>query len=141
MRPVTLITGASAGIGMALAHEFARHGHELLLIARREQRLAELADAIAAQGHKRPLLLPVDLAQPDARPHHPEQAAGAGAGGAPLPWLPSGAPGGSAGCACKTAGAPSDAVSAAPNDASTMKRVNLRTQLSYGSFTSAADRG
>ena len=51
MRPVTLITGASAGIGTALAYEFARHGHELLLIARREQRLAELADAIAAQGH------------------------------------------------------------------------------------------
>ena len=66
MRPVTLITGASAGIGTALAHEFARHGHELLLIARREQRLAELADAIAAQGHKRPLILPLDLAAPDA---------------------------------------------------------------------------
>jgi short-subunit dehydrogenase len=66
MRPVTLITGASAGIGSALAHVFARHGHELLLIARREQRLAELADAIAAQGHKRPLLLPLDLARPDA---------------------------------------------------------------------------
>src|SRR5258705_8786938 len=66
MRPVTLITGASAGIGTALAHEFARHGHELLLIARREQRLAELADAIATQGHKPPLLLPVDLGAPDA---------------------------------------------------------------------------
>ena len=66
MRPVTLITGASAGIGTALAHEFARHGHELLLIARREQRLAELADAIAAQGHERPLLLPLDLGTPDA---------------------------------------------------------------------------
>ena len=66
MRPVTLITGASAGIGRALAHVFAQHGHELLLIARREQRLAELASAIAAQGHKRPLLLPLDLAQPDA---------------------------------------------------------------------------
>jgi uncharacterized protein len=66
MRPVTLITGASAGIGTALAHEFARHGHELLLIARREQRLAELADTIAAQGRKRPLILPLDLAAPDA---------------------------------------------------------------------------
>jgi len=66
MRPVTLITGASAGIGTALACEFARHGHELLLIARREPRLAELADAIAAQGHKRPLIFPVDLALPDA---------------------------------------------------------------------------
>jgi len=66
MRPVTLITGASAGIGSALAHVFARHGHELLLIARREQMLAELADAIAAQGHKRPLMLPLDLARRDA---------------------------------------------------------------------------
>jgi len=59
MRPVTLITGASAGIGRALAHVFAQHGHELLLIARREQRLAELASTIAAQGHKRPLMLPL----------------------------------------------------------------------------------
>jgi short-subunit dehydrogenase len=66
MRPVTLITGASSGIGAALAHEFARHGRELVLIARREQRLAELADAIAGQGHKRPLMLPIDLAAPDA---------------------------------------------------------------------------
>src|SRR3954451_317970 len=66
MRPVTLITGASAGVGTAVAHEFAGQGHELLLIARGEQRLAELADAIAAQGHKRPLLLPLDLGAPDA---------------------------------------------------------------------------
>ena len=66
MRPVTLITGASAGIGTALAHVFARHGHELMLIARREQRLAELADAIAAQGHKRPMTLPIDLTAADA---------------------------------------------------------------------------
>jgi len=66
MRPVTLITGASAGIGTALAHVFAENGHELVLIARREGRLAELADAIAARGHKRPILLPVDLAKPDA---------------------------------------------------------------------------
>ena len=66
MRPVTLITGASAGIGTALAHEFARQGHELLLIARREQKLAELADAIAAKGHRKPLFLPVDLELADA---------------------------------------------------------------------------
>src|SRR5215475_1122558 len=66
MRPVTLITGASAGIGSALVHVFAQHGHELILIARREQKLAELANALAAQGHKRPLLLPLDLARPDA---------------------------------------------------------------------------
>lgn len=66
MRPITMITGASAGIGAALAHVFARHGHELVLVARREPRLAELADAIAATGRKRPITLPLDLAQPDA---------------------------------------------------------------------------
>jgi len=61
MRPVTLITGASAGIGTALAHVFAEQGHELLLIARREKKLAELADTIAANGHAKPLFVPVDL--------------------------------------------------------------------------------
>ena len=65
-RPVTLITGASAGIGAALAHEFSAHGHELVLIARREQALAALADAIAAKGRARPTVLPADLARVDA---------------------------------------------------------------------------
>lgn len=66
MRPITLITGASAGIGTALARVFARHGHELVLVARREERLTELADAIAAPDGKRPIVLPLDLTQPDA---------------------------------------------------------------------------
>jgi len=65
-RPVTLITGASAGIGAALAHEFAAHGHELVLIARREQALARLAEAIAAKGAPRPTVMRADLARLDA---------------------------------------------------------------------------
>jgi short-subunit dehydrogenase len=65
-RPVTLITGASAGIGAALAHVFAAHGHEPVLIARREQRLVDLAEAVAATGHQRPIVVPMDLARPDA---------------------------------------------------------------------------
>lgn len=65
-RPVTLITGASAGIGAALAHEFAAHGHELVLTARREQALAALADAIAAKGAPRPTVLRADLTRTDA---------------------------------------------------------------------------
>jgi short-subunit dehydrogenase len=65
-RPVTLITGASAGIGAALAYTFAKQGHELLLVARREQRLRELAGEIAALGHKRPHVEPVDLERRDA---------------------------------------------------------------------------
>ena len=64
-RPVTLITGASSGIGAALAHEFAANGHELVLIARREQALAALADAIAAKGTSRPTVLPADVARTD----------------------------------------------------------------------------
>jgi uncharacterized protein len=66
MRPVTLITGASSGIGAELAHVFAEHGHELVLTARREAELEALASAVAAAGHARPLVLPVDLAQRDA---------------------------------------------------------------------------
>jgi short-subunit dehydrogenase len=65
-RPVTLITGASAGIGAALARVFARNGHALMLVARREQRLVALADEIAALGHPRPHVHPVDLERCDA---------------------------------------------------------------------------
>jgi uncharacterized protein len=65
-RPITLITGASAGIGAALARTFARNGHELMLVARREQKLRELADEIAALGKPRPQFQAVDLEQRDA---------------------------------------------------------------------------
>src|SRR5438105_2267965 len=65
MTPVTLITGASAGIGAELARVFASHGHALVLVARREQRLNELAAEIAATGRAKPLVLAMDLAAPD----------------------------------------------------------------------------
>jgi uncharacterized protein len=66
MKPVTLITGASAGIGAELARVFAAHGHELVLTARREDRLAALADEIAASGAPRPTVLAADLGERDA---------------------------------------------------------------------------
>ena len=66
MSPVTLITGASAGIGSELARVFARHGHALALTARRKERLDALAAEIAASGGATPLTLPLDLAQPGA---------------------------------------------------------------------------
>jgi short-subunit dehydrogenase len=66
LRPVTVITGASAGIGGALARVFARHGHHLALVARRAERLDALADEIAATGAPRPIVIVADLGEPDA---------------------------------------------------------------------------
>ena len=66
LKPVTLITGASAGIGAAFARLFAERGHECALAARRAGRLAALADEIAAAGHKRPHVIALDLAEHDA---------------------------------------------------------------------------
>jgi len=66
LRPVTVITGASAGIGRELARVFARNGYELAIVARREERLRALAEEIAAIGPRRPIVIVADLAQPGA---------------------------------------------------------------------------
>lgn len=79
LRPVTVVTGASAGIGVALAHVFARNGHELVLIARREDRLRALAGEIAASGARRPLVIAADLSRRDCGRTVGEALAAAGA--------------------------------------------------------------
>jgi NAD(P)-dependent dehydrogenase (short-subunit alcohol dehydrogenase family) len=66
MRPIALIAGASAGIGAELARVFAAHGHELVLVARRADRLSALAEEIAAGGKSRPIVLGLDLEKRDA---------------------------------------------------------------------------
>jgi short-subunit dehydrogenase len=79
LRPVTLITGASTGIGAALAHVFAAKRHEVVLVARREQLLTTLADQIAATGATRPMVLRADVARIDASRRIGEALAAAGA--------------------------------------------------------------
>jgi short-subunit dehydrogenase len=61
LRPVTVITGASAGIGVELARIFARESHELVLVARRLDRLETLANEIAASGKTKPVSVALDL--------------------------------------------------------------------------------
>jgi short-subunit dehydrogenase len=63
---VTLITGASAGIGAELARVFASHKHRVVLVARRAERLKALADEIVASGGATPIIIPCDLEARDA---------------------------------------------------------------------------
>src|SRR5258708_5507723 len=63
---VTLIPGASAGIGAELARVFASKGHRVALVARRAERLAALAGEIRASGGAAPIVIPCGLEQPDA---------------------------------------------------------------------------
>lgn len=63
---VTLITGASSGIGADLARIFAANGHRVALVARREDRLNDLAATIVAAGGVQPLVIPCDLTRPEA---------------------------------------------------------------------------
>ncbi len=64
-RPVVLVTGASAGIGSALARVYAEHGWDLVLTARREAPLHALADELSPTGAASTVLTG-DLADPAA---------------------------------------------------------------------------
>jgi uncharacterized protein len=75
---VTLITGASAGIGAELARVFASNGHRVALVARRADRLTKLATEIAAAGRAAPIVIPCDLEQPDAADKIAEALSAAG---------------------------------------------------------------
>jgi short-subunit dehydrogenase len=61
-----LITGASSGIGRALSIELARHGVDLVLLARREERLAEVAPQISALN-RRAIPVAGDVTDPATR--------------------------------------------------------------------------
>ena len=62
-----VVTGASAGIGSALARGLARRGHHLMLVARRKNRLEELAAELHGRYGVRVEVYQCDLADRDAR--------------------------------------------------------------------------
>jgi hypothetical protein len=64
--PFTIITGASSGIGKELARRAAREGRNLLLIARREERLKQLREELEAAHGITVQILTIDLAEPSA---------------------------------------------------------------------------
>lgn len=66
-RGQALVTGASAGIGRALADTFARHGHDLVLVARGADRLERAATSIAETHGVETEAIPQDLSTPRGR--------------------------------------------------------------------------
>ena len=64
--PGVLVTGASSGIGQEIAREFAAMGYDLMLTARNEQRLAELAAELRSEHNVDVIFMPCDLTEKDA---------------------------------------------------------------------------
>ncbi len=61
-----LVTGASAGIGLQISKIFARHGHDLVLVARRKDKLQALAETIRQQHGRTVHVVSADLGTPGA---------------------------------------------------------------------------
>lgn len=64
--PTALITGASAGIGRSFAHVFASKGYDVVLVARRQDKLEELARDIRSKHGQLAHVIAVDLGDADA---------------------------------------------------------------------------
>jgi short-subunit dehydrogenase len=68
-RPVAVVTGASSGIGEEFARQLASRGYDLVLVARRIDRLGDLAERIRVTHEVECVPFAADLANPDAREH------------------------------------------------------------------------
>src|ERR1044071_7672251 len=66
MKETALITGASSGIGLDLARLFAKDGHDVVLVARSEGRLREIAAELERDCRITAHVIAIDLAQSDA---------------------------------------------------------------------------
>ncbi len=75
-----LITGASAGIGAAIARELASRGHNVVLVARRRERLVTLAQELADEHGIRGEALGADLSKAPSVERLPGRVAGLGLG-------------------------------------------------------------
>ena len=65
-KQTALITGASVGIGLELAKQFAAHGHDLILVARNRDALEAAAGALEGRHGIKATVLVFDLADPEA---------------------------------------------------------------------------
>ena len=65
-KKVALITGASSGIGREFAHIHAEQGGDLIIIARREEKLMDLKAMLEAEHGVNVVVIAKDLAHPDA---------------------------------------------------------------------------
>lgn len=64
MKDGVVITGASAGLGLEFAHSFAARGHPLLIVARRRERLEQLASRLFVDHGAEVRVLAADLTEP-----------------------------------------------------------------------------
>lgn len=66
LKPITVVTGGSRGIGLALAKRFAKAGHDVALIARHAEAVQAAAASIAREQQVKALAIPMDITEAEA---------------------------------------------------------------------------